>query len=80
MLAHDAVVVLFTCDWVRGSGNGHTALGIGVGIGGVGVCVGIGMGGAIFGFLLIPAVSCLILGLGKGGTVFVGGLWSIDGA
>ena len=38
------------------------------------------MGGAIFGFLLIPALPCPILGLGKGGTAFVGGFWSIDGA
>ena len=30
------------------------------------------------GFLLIPALPCPTLGLGKGGTTFVGSPWSID--
>ena len=37
------------------------------------------MGRVIFGFLLIPALLCPILGLGIGGIVFVGSLWSMDG-
>ena len=54
--------------------NGCTTFGAGVGIGGAGVCIGFGMGGVTLGFLLVPALPCLILGLGMGGIVFVGGL------
>ena len=72
-------VMLWECSflcWVTGSGNGCTALGAGVGIG-TGVSLGIGVGRTTLGFLLIPGLHCLTLGLGMGGMVLVGSPLSI---
>ena len=68
------------CDWTSELVNVCIVLGARVGIRATGICISLGMlmGGAILGFLLIPALPCPILGLGIGSTTFVGSLWSID--
>ena len=52
-------------------------LGLAFGIGRAGVWLLSGMGTATFGFLIIAALPCPILGFGIGGNVLVDSLWSV---